>query len=187
MSIALAADLATLYGIHACIYMLSYRRRRLWRNIRPTSQRQAVRKSCSSVFCSLRLPLTTTTFSIFRTTTYFLSSTLSFSNWRRRRRSRFVWYKRGFHYEVTAAMWLIDAAYTYLDESRCVLACIFSSNSFSFIVDWTVKNLVTPKIRVITSLWLHVHFLSLDIYYSRRLVKRFLAVWLAYTAQNRKI
>jgi len=28
-------------------------------------------KSCSSVFCSPRLPLTTTTFSIFRTTTYF--------------------------------------------------------------------------------------------------------------------
>ena len=59
--------------------------------------------SPAAVFCSPWLPLTTTTISIFARQHIF-SSTVSFSNWRRRQ-SRFAWSKRAFHCDVTAAMW----------------------------------------------------------------------------------
>ena len=45
----------------------------------PTCTRRPTCKSSSSVFCSARLPLTTTTFSSFHTTTYF-KKTFSFSD-----------------------------------------------------------------------------------------------------------
>ena len=58
------------YNMPMQLYWLCYPRLRLWRNVRPFITTPSPR-SCSSVFWSPRLPLTTTTFSIFRTTAYF--------------------------------------------------------------------------------------------------------------------
>ena len=69
------------------LYGICYPRRRLWRNVRPTSQRRAV--SPAARFFARR---------------HIFLSTVSFSNLYRPR-SRFAWSKRGSHYDVTAAMW----------------------------------------------------------------------------------
>ena len=62
--------------VYIQVYRLCYPRRRLWRNVRPASQRRAPScKSCSSVFCSPRQRL-----SRFFARRHICSSTFLFSN-----------------------------------------------------------------------------------------------------------